>query len=294
MGNTILERLAEPRPLVEDGATGTMLQQAGLPAGMAPEQWVLERPDVIQGLAAAYADVGSEVVLTCTFGGTRSRLREADPALESRVHEINVRAAQLAREGVAGRAFVAGDMGPCGRMMEPMGDMTYEEAVKLFAEQAAGLAEGGVDLFQIETMSDLQEIQAAVEGARHAAPDIPIFATMTFDTHGRTMMGVTPKQAADLLHGLAVTAFGVNCGRSLEENDAAVMAMVDAYPNSYIIAKPNAGLPELVNGQIVYRVTSTEMARWARKWVEAGVKIVGGCCGSTPEHLRAIVEAVLG
>ncbi len=288
----ILERLGRPGVLVADGATGTNLQRMGLARGVAPEIWVTERPEAIRALHRSFLDAGSDLVLTCTFGGTRLRLQHA--GLADRVVEINRRAAELARAEAAGRAYVAGDMGPTGVLLEPLGDLPYEEAVEAFAEQAEGLVQGGVDLLYIETMSDLREVQAAMEGARRVS-DLPIFATMSFDRGGFTMMGVRPEEAVNAILGWGAAAVGANCGRALDEMEAVIAAMHAARPDALLIAKPNAGLPEIAeDDSVVYKVTPAEMAAYARRYVALGARIVGGCCGSTAEHVAAIAKAVKG
>jgi 5-methyltetrahydrofolate--homocysteine methyltransferase len=292
MAETILERLARPGVLVADGATGTNLQQMGLARGTAPEIWVLERPEAIRALHRSFLDAGSDYVLTCTFGGTRLRLRHA--GLDDRVVEVNRRAVALARAEADGRAFVAGDIGPTGELLDPLGELTYEAAVEAFAEQARGLAEGGVDMFAIETMSDLREVQAAMEGVRRVSA-LPIFATMTFDMGGFTMMGVKPEDAVHAILGWGATAVGANCGRALDEMESVIAAMHAARPDALLIAKPNAGLPEIAeDDSVVYKVTPEEMATYARRYVELGARIVGGCCGSTARHIAAIAQAVKG
>jgi 5-methyltetrahydrofolate--homocysteine methyltransferase len=281
----ILERLASGEVLIADGATGTMLQEAGLPAGTPGEAWVLERPEEIMRLHRAYLDAGSQIVLTTTFGGTRARLKAA--GLDVQVAEINRCAAELARQMAGDDAYVAGDIGPTGEMMVPIGPLTYEAAVELFAEQAQALAAGGVDLIYVETMSYLDEAQAAVEGARQAC-DLPVFCTFSFDTHGRTSMGVSPAQAAQAMAALGVPATGANCGHAPEEVLDFVPQMREAAPDAYLIAKPNAGLPRMVKRQVVYDATPERMADLACQYIELGVSIVGTCCGSSPAHIAAI------
>ncbi len=282
--------LAERAVLVADGATGTMLQRAGLPAGAAPERWNLENPDAIQTLYRSYADAGADLILTNTFGGTRIRL-ERD-GLGDRVHAINVAAAQLACAVVADHGLAIGDIGPTGQMLEPLGALTYADAVAAFAEQAAALAEGGVDAIVIETMSDLEELKAAVAGVRQVTT-LPLLTTMSFDTKGRTMMGVKPEKAAETMVSLGVDVIGANCGRTLSETFAAILKMRAAAPAAVLMAKPNAGLPHTADGSLVYDVTPDIIADYARRFVaEAGVKIFGACCGSTPEHIAAIAAAL--
>lgn len=285
------QKLTVPGVVIMDGATGTQLQQMKLPAGVAPELWNLENPEAIKQLYRAYVEAGSDAILTNTFGGTRPRLDMED--LGDRVHEINVAAARLAREVAGDEVLVLGSMGPTGLLMQPMGALTYEKAVEYFAEQAAGLAEGGVDGIHVETMSDLSEAKAAIEGA-HRATHLPVTVTMSFDMHGRTMMGVRPEQAVKELAALDVLAVGVNCGRTLEENLTAVTAMRKAAPEVTLIAKPNAGLPRMEGTvEAVYDVTPEIMADYALKFGAVGVKMLGGCCGSTPAHISAI-KAALG
>jgi 5-methyltetrahydrofolate--homocysteine methyltransferase len=289
MGTTILEALAAGRLLVADGATGTMLQAAGLPTGTPGEAWVLERPEEILKLHRAYADAGSRLILTSTFGGTRTRLEKA--GLGNRVAEINRRAAELARQVVGPERYVGGDIGPTGEMMAPLGKLTYDAAVEVFAEQAGALAVGDVDCIYIETMGDLSEARAAVAGARQAC-DLPIFCTFSFDTHGRTGMGVSPGRAAAAMAELGVAGVGANCGHAPEEVLDFLPQMHEAAPDVYLIAKPNAGIPRLVQRRVVYDLAPAHMAELAVRYVELGASIVGACCGSSPEHIAAIAAAV--
>jgi 5-methyltetrahydrofolate--homocysteine methyltransferase len=272
--------LARPGPILADGAMGTMLFEAGLTSGDAPERWNVERPEVIRDVHRAYRAAGSRILLTNTFGGNRFRL--ALHGLDARVAELNEAAARLAG-GVAhtagGDAVVAGDIGPSGGILAPLGDLERADAVKGFAEQAAALRAGGVDVFWVETMSALEEVEAAVEGVRQAAPGVPVVVTMSFDTHGHTMMGVSPQQAAKELTALGAAAVGGTCG-------------LGSAPDAVLVAKPNAGLPVLEDGRAVYRGSPEEMADYARRLVAAGVRVVGGCCGSAPAHLRAMADAL--
>jgi 5-methyltetrahydrofolate--homocysteine methyltransferase len=283
------ERLAQPGVLVADGATGTQLQKAGLPVGAPSELWILENPDGIRALHRSYVTAGSDVILTDTFGGTRVKL--AKNGLGEKVVEINQKAAQLAREVIGEKGIVLGDIGPTGELMEPLGKLSDEEAVKTFAEQAGGLVSGGVDGILIETMSDLNEAIAAVKGVRQVT-DLPICVTMSFDSHGRTMMGVKPAKAAKELTALGVDVIGVNCGRTLTENLAAIQEMRQTVPDAVLMAKPNAGLPHADGSDSVYDVTPEIMAEYAQKFADLGVKILGTCCGSTPEHIRAVAQAM--
>ncbi|MCL7453951.1 MAG: homocysteine S-methyltransferase family protein [Anaerolineae bacterium] len=287
----ILDALAAGTILVADGATGTMLQAAGLPVGQPGEAWVLERPAEIVSLHRRYIEAGSQLILTSTFGGTRTRLEKA--GLGDQAEEIARRAAGLAREAAGDEIYVGGDIGPTGEMMAPLGRLTYEAAVDAFAEQARGLAAGGVDCIYVETMSDLNEARAAVEGAQQAS-DLPLFVTFSFDTHGRTGMGVTPAHAAGTMAGMGVAGVGANCGHAPEEVLDFLPQMQEAAPGLYLIAKPNAGIPRLVKRQAVYDAGPERMADLARQYVELGASIVGACCGSSPEHIAAIRQAVAG
>ena len=284
----ILKRLASGDVLIADGATGTMLLEAGLPAGMPGEAWVLEQPEVIMKLHRAYVEAGSQIILTTTFGGTRARLKAA--GLEIQAAEINRRAAELARQVVGDDLYVGGDIGPTGELMVPLGSLTYEAAVEIFAEQAQALAAGGADCIYIETMSDLNEAKAAVEGARQGC-DLPVFCTFSFDTHGHTSMGVSPTQAAQAMAALDVPAIGANCGHAPEEVLDILPQMHQAAPEAYLIAKPNAGVPRMVKRQVVYDANPERMADLARRYVELGARIVGACCGSSPAHIAAIAAA---
>ena len=283
------ERLAEKGVIIADGATGTFLQRSGLPRGIAPERWNLENPEAILALHRGYLAAGANLATANSFGGNRYRL--GGHGLGDRLPEVNRLAAQLARRAVGEAAYVLGDLGPTGQLLEPLGPLTRDEAVSVFAEQAAALVDGGVDGMIIETMSDLEEAKAAVEGARRAT-DLPILVTMSFDTHGRTMMGVDPARAARELWALGVDVVGANCGRSLPENLEAIRKMREAVPEAALMAKPNAGLPHMDGDTMVYDVTPEVMADYARRFVELGVKVIGACCGSGPEHIQAMAHAL--
>lgn len=284
------KKLSEPGILIMDGATGTQIQGLGLPPGMAPELWNLTNPEAVKRHHKGYVDAGSEAILTNSFGGTRPRLEMEQSG--HLTHEINVTAARLAREVAGDDVLVLGSMGPTGLLMDPMGDLTYEKAVEYYAEQATALAEGGVDAIHIETLSDLQETKAAIVGANQVT-DLPVTVTMSFDMHGRTMMGVRPEEAVNALRDLDVVAIGVNCGNTLEDNLAAITAMRSAAPDVILIAKPNAGLPRMEDMvEVVYDVTPEIMAEYAVKFGAQHIKMLGGCCGSTPAHIVAIREAL--
>jgi methionine synthase I (cobalamin-dependent) len=286
-----LARLKAGDVLLADGACGTMLQGKGLEMGKVPESWLLERPEQVCSLHQAYVDAGSDVILTCTFGGTRFRLE--GNGLADRVVEINRNAAEFARSVAGDGVFVAGDMGPTGQLLAPLGTVTAEQATAAYAEQAAGLAEGGADFLLIETMSDLSEARAAVEGARLAS-DLPIFCTFSFDSHGRTMMGVKPAQAAREMAPL-VAGVGANCGRDPAEYAGFMQEMRQAAPGVFLWAKPNAGLPRIREGtldEVTYDAEPEFMGHVALQLRNAGAQIIGGCCGTTPAHLAAMAEAL--
>ena len=291
---TLADLVASQGYLVLDGAMGTMLQSAGLDDGGAPELWNVERPDVVRSVHEAYLKAGSRVVTTNTFGGTRPRLDMH--GLGDRVHELNVAGARLAREAAEPfGGLVAGGLGPLGELLEPLGTLTPDAAQELFAEQVRGLVEGGVDLVLVETLSDLGEAEAAVRAVRSVDPDLPVVVTMSFDTKGRTMMGVTPAAAVTALAALGVTAVGGNCGRGPEEMEAVAAAMAAARPTGLLLAaQSNAGLPVLVGDRFEYDAGPAVMAEHAVRLRGLGVDLVGACCGSTPEHVRAITEALAG
>ena len=285
-----LSRLRGGDVIVADGAMGTMLQAAGLPSGMAPEEWLLENPESVIDVHQAYLAAGADMILTCTFGATLPRLERS--GLGDRVGEINHRAVEIAREASNGDAYVAGDIGPMGEFLAPLGEISYEEAAEIFAEQAGALVEAGVDVLYIETMAALDEVKAAVEGALRAGKGTPVTATLSFDSHGRTNMGVRPEEAAEVLVELGVDGLGANCGATLDMTLGAVETMCEVAPEMPLIAKPNAGTPRLVDDDVVYDAMPEDMAAYARKLHDLGVRIIGGCCGSTPEHIAAIANAV--
>ena len=289
------ELLAEGGPILADGAMGTMLFAAGLQFGDPPEVWNLSQPEVVRRIQRGYLEAGSRIVMTNTFGGNRLRLQLH--GLEDRVAELNRTAAIILRaevEAAGGRALVAGDIGPTGEIMAPLGTLAEEEAVEVFAEQAAALVAGGVDLIWIETMSHLSEIRAAIQGVRRVSAGIPIIATMTFDTRGHTMMGVSPEQAVTALAALGVDAIGGNCGNGPDELLPVIERMHAVAPDVILVAKSNAGIPELVDMRAVYRADPATMAEAALGFQQAGARIIGGCCGNTPDHLAAIAAALTG
>ena len=285
--------LLEKSALASDGPMGTMLQEAGLTDGGSPELWNVERPEEIEKILEAYASAGASFITTNTFGGTRGRL--GMHGLESRVEELNKAGAAIARK-VADRhpgVFVMGDIGPSGDLMEPMGTLTLESGKELFAEQIRGLVAGGVDAILIETMSDLGEVEAAVNAAHEVAPGLPVIVTLSFDTNLRTMMGVKPAAAVTQLAAMGVRIIGANCGRGVDEMLLIAKELVGARPEGvFIITQSNAGLPKLQGDVFIYDGSPEDMADYARQMVELGINIIGSCCGSTPAHTRAIASTL--
>jgi 5-methyltetrahydrofolate--homocysteine methyltransferase len=293
MRTTLQDLLASEGPVIADGGMGTMLIALGLEHGAAPEVWNVERPDDVRRVHRGYIEAGAQIILTNSFGGNRLHL--GMHGLSERVAELNVAAARLARaeaDAAERPVAVGGSMGPTGRMLAPMGDLDYDDVVSVFEEQARALAEGGIDVCWVETMSDLGEVQAAVEGCRKGAPGLPVVSTMTFDTRGRTMMGVTPEKALETLREFDVVALGANCGRGPDELEIAVAKMSAADSTVTLVAKANAGVPHMEGGVAVYDATPDDMAEYATRVHRLGARIIGACCGSTPDHIRAIAHAL--
>jgi 5-methyltetrahydrofolate--homocysteine methyltransferase len=291
MANAFLEKL-KTGILVADGATGTNLQMVGLLSGMSPEAWVIESPEKILALEQSFVDAGSDLILTCTFGGTRLRFKNTPYA--DRMPEVNRKAVELARKAASSRAgvLVGGSMGPVGGLMKPYGPLSVEEVTAAYAEQAKALTEAGVDVLVIETQFSLEEAKAALDAARQAG-DLPVVVSFSYDRGTRTMMGVKPEQVVKTFLPLGVAVIGANCGTMLENMETIIKEYAAAAPGLPLWAKPNAGLPVLdENNNAVYTVTPEQMGAFAQKFVAAGARVVGGCCGSTPGHIAGIVKAV--
>ena len=287
--------LLATRPwLLADGATGSNLFEVGLVSGDAPELWNTDHPDRIANLHQSFVDAGADILLTNSFGGTKYRMKLHNA--QDRVEELNVLAAQIARTvaDASGRSIaVAGSIGPTGEIMEPIGPLTFEEAKNAFAEQARALKKGGADVMWIETMSHPDEVRAAVEGA--ATVGLPIVCTVSFDTNGRTMMGVSPSDFAQLEKTLTprLAACGTNCGVGASEVVACIHNLAEAAgPDVVLVAKGNCGIPQYVDGKICYNGTPELMGVYARMALDAGARIIGGCCGTSPRHLRAMRDAL--
>ncbi|MEO3435276.1 betaine--homocysteine S-methyltransferase [Inquilinus sp. CAU 1745] len=294
MTDPIRDLLSRKPVLFADGAMGTSLFALGLETGDNPELWNVDHPDRVAEVHRGFVEAGSDIVLTNSFGGNARRLMLHQ--LQGRVGELNRAAAEVARnvaDQAGHKVLVAGSMGPTGDIMAPVGALSTAEAEEAFAAQAEALKEGGVDLLWIETISAMDELTAAVAGA--ARTGLPIVATLTFDTHGRTMMGVTTAEAAKLAAGLPVppVAIGANCGIGPSQLLESVLGLVAAAgPEAVVVAKGNAGIPQYRAGHIHYDGSPDVMADYAALARDAGARIIGGCCGNTAAHIRAMVEAV--
>lgn len=270
--------------VILDGATGTNLQKAGMPGNVCPEQWILEHPDVMRGLQRSYVQSGTQILYAPTF--TANRIKLAEYGLSDRLLEMNTQLVQLSKETAGDKVLVAGDLTMTGQQLYPLGELRFEELVDVYKEQGKALYDAGVDLFVIETMMSLQETRAAVLAIQETC-DLPILASLTFEADGRTLFGTDPETAVVVLQSLGVDAVGLNCSTGPMEMIEIVEKMY-AYANIPILAKPNAGLPELENGQTVYKTSPQEFAEAGCKLAEAGAAMIGGCCGTTPEHIQAL------
>jgi methionine synthase I (cobalamin-dependent) len=262
----------------------------GLAAGEAPEDWVLDAPDRVRALHRRFVEAGSELALTCSFGASAPRL--ADGSLAGKARELNIGAAELAREVVGEERLVGGSIGPTGQLVEPLGPLSHEAGVEAYADQAQALADGGVDVLVLETFFALDEARWAVEGIREVT-ELPIIVSFSFDQGTRTMMGLSPRDVVAAFEPLGVAAVGANCGRSLADNDA-VIAEFLAATDLPVWAKPNAGVPQVVGDAVIYEADPQTLAEHVAGYARRGVRIVGGCCGSTPEHIAAIKRALEG
>lgn len=282
--------LVQDEIVILDGATGTNLQKAGMPVGVCPEQWILEHPQVMIDLQRAYVEAGTKILLAPTF--TANRIKLAEYGMEDQLVEINHKLVALSKEAASGMAYVAGDLTMTGKQLYPMGDFPFEELIEVYKEQVRALLEAGVDLFIIETMMSLQETRAAVLAVKEEC-DLPILVSMTYEADGRTLYGTNPETATVVLQSLGADAVGMNCSTGPEEMLAPVREVV-ATAYIPVLAKPNAGLPELENGKTIYRTTPEEFAAVGARLVDEGVSLIGGCCGTTPAHIQALADAVKG
>lgn len=294
-GNLFLQRLQEKAFLLADGATGTNLFALGLMTGDAPELWNIDYPERVAQHYRSFIDAGSDIILTNTFGGNRRRLMLHHA--HERVEELNAAAVKILQEEIqrSGRNIViAGSMGPTGDILAPNGPLTHTEAADVFAEQAQALAKAGADVLWLETLSSKEEVAAAVEGAGRV--NLPLVTTLSIDTNGRTMMGLTAADIVNLqpeLHPHPI-ACGTNCGIGAAEVVAAILNFKQALGNdeAIIIAKANCGIPEYIDGAVVYNGTPDLMAEYVKLCMDAGARIIGGCCGTTPSHIRHMRQAM--
>lgn len=285
------QTLLKQKIIVLDGATGTNLQKAGMPTGVCPEQWILEHPEVLVELQTDYINAGSNIVYAPTFSGNRIKLEEY--GLEKELVSINKRLVALSKEAVAGtgyRAYVAGNLTMTGRQLYPIGKLMLEELIDVYKEQIRCLVEAEVDLLVVETMMSLAEARAALIAAKETC-ELPVIVSMTYNEDGRTLFGTDPETAVIVLQSLGADAIGINCSTGPEEMIPLVERM-KRYANVPILAKPNAGMPELVEGETVYAMTPKEFAEYGRRLVEAGAGLIGGCCGTTKEHITALAQTV--
>ena len=271
-----------------DGGQGTLLQQSGMPQGVCPEIWAKNNREVLRDIHRAYVEAGAEIIYTCTFGGNRlklSQFRQKD------VKGINRELARIAKQAAGAQALVAGDIGPTGKFVEPFGGVKFEQAVDIFKEQISGLISGGADLLVIETMMDIQEARAALIAAKETAPEIFTIVTMTYEKNGRTLNGTDPVSALITLQSLGADAVGCNCSAGpLQMNE--LIKKMKPFAKVPLVAKPNAGMPRLAHGSTVFDMSASEFAFCSRKLIKSGANFVGGCCGTTPEHIRELKKTL--
>ncbi len=289
--NIIFEKLKQKKILVSDGAWGTMLQSKGLKAGECPEEGNISHPEAVKSIAAAYIEAGADIVLTNSFGG--SELKLSGFGYENQTENFNRIAAQLSKNAAKDNKLVFGSVGPSGHFLVPLGTVTEKQMIDNFKIQIKGLSEGGVDAILIETMTDLGEAIAAVKAAQDVC-NLPVAVTMTFDKGKqgyRTMMGTTIEQAVNTLVENNVDVLGTNCGNGIEQI-VEIIAEFRQYTDKYLIAHPNAGLPRLVKGETIFDQTPNDMAKHVPDLIKAGANIIGGCCGTGPDHIKAIAQKI--
>lgn len=282
-------RLAAGERLLADGATGTQLQARGLPEGHCPELWNVENPDAVGAVAADYAAAGSDLVYTNSFGGSVWRLDMHGAA--DRLEELNEAAARVAKAAVGDTALVVGSMGPSGQFLEPLGLLTADDCAASYARQAAALAAGGADALVLETFYGLDELEAALRGVKSAC-DLPVICSLTYGSAVRTMAGVAPADAAKALVAAGADVLGLNCGDDIDVVPKVLAAYLDAAPGTPCLMKPNAGLPVTTGGQLTWPMGPDEFADLARGWLQAGARLLGGCCGTTPAHITALRRVI--
>lgn len=291
MTREAFRELVKNGPVLLDGATGTNLQKAGMPVGVCPEQWILENSEVLIDLQKRYVEAGTDILFAPTFTASRIKLKEY--GLEDHLEEMNRKLVALSKEAAKGtNALVAGDLTMTGEQLYPLGDLMFEDLVDVYKEQAKIIADAGADLFVVETMMSLQECRAAVLAIREVC-DLPVMVSLNYNEDGRTLYGTDPVTAVVVMQSLGADAVGMNCSTGPEAMLEPIAKMAE-YATIPLLAKPNAGMPELIDGQTVFNVEPEEFAEVGKKLVEEGAAIIGGCCGTTPEHIRALKEAVKG
>lgn len=291
MSSEFFANLLKKGPVILDGATGTNLQKAGMPTGVCPELWISEHPDVMQDLQRRYVEAGSQIVYAPTFTANRIKLEEY--GLGNRLEELNRTMVRISREAVDGKALVAGDLTMTGKQLYPVGDLPFEELVDVYKEQVCAILKEGVDLFVVETMMSLQECRAALLAIKETC-DLPVMISLTFNEDGRTLFGSRPDTCMIVLENMGADCVGLNCSTGPEDMVPLVKQMAE-YANVPIIAKPNAGMPELdETGETIYRMTPEEFAGDMKLLMDAGASVVGGCCGTTPEHIKALAAMAKG
>ena len=287
MTRSEFQALLDKGPVILDGATGSNLRASGMPVGVCTEQWVLEHPEVLQNLQRAYVEAGSQIVYVPSFSANRLSLGMY--GLEDRLAEMNRALVQLSRDAVGGRAYVAGDMATCGKPVDVEGGVSYDTLIEVYREQAQLLVDAGVDLIGLETMMGVTECSAAIEAVRSVC-DLPVMCTLTLDAVGAAYFDGDAELAAQTLPALGADAIGVNCGQG-PELYLSVIQRMRAHTDLPLIAKPNAGLPVIQSdGSAVYGMSPGKFAREMEKLKKAGAGILGGCCGTTPEHIRMLKE----
>ncbi|MEJ2201849.1 MAG: homocysteine S-methyltransferase family protein, partial [Desulfuromonadaceae bacterium] len=284
-----LEALSE-RVLVLDGAMGTLLQERGLQPGGSPEGMNLTAAAVVEGVHREYAEAGADILVSNTFGGSRVKL--AHYGLEQQVAQINRAGVEIARRAAGKDGFVAASIGPTGRFLLPVGDAGFDEMVEIFAEQVAAFVEAGADLISLETFLDIRELRAAVIACRECS-SLPVIAQMTFDNEGRSVLGSSPEAVGVTLDALGVDVIGSNCGLGID-GIYGILEKMRSVTSRPLIAQANAGLPQLRDGVTVFPGTPEEMTAYHERMIRLGVRVIGGCCGTTPAHIRAMAEALRG
>ncbi|MBN2008333.1 homocysteine S-methyltransferase family protein [candidate division KSB1 bacterium] len=287
----LIKRLTKKKILVSDGAWGTQLQQQGLAAGECPEAWNLTHPEKVEAVARAYVDAGSDIILTNTFGGSRFKLEQY--GLADKTSDINQIAVELSRNAAKANTFVVASIGPTGKFVEPLGDVTPDAMMAAFREQVAAHVVGGADAILIETMSDLTEATLAIRAVK-AVCSLPVLTTMTFEKGSsgyRTMMGISVEQAVTTLSEAGADVIGTNCGNGIEQI-CEIIAETRSFTDKFLIAQPNAGKPKLVGEETIFEQSPEEFAAHVPNLIRAGANIIGGCCGTTPNHIQAIVDVV--